>query len=78
MVDYEKYCNRNVYGPYSNVVKWNVLTTYCYMRKFCCKGCWFNGMLESQECRVKSTAFELYKRFGEPSEELKEATKEYY
>lgn len=70
--------NCNVFGPYSNVVKWNTLTTYCYMRKYNCKNCWFNGMLESQECRVKSTALELFKKFGEPPENLiKEAEENY-
>lgn len=69
---------KNIYGPYSNVMKWNVLTTYCYMKKFCCSRCKFNNILESQKCMVKSTALELYKEFGEPSENLKELAKDYY
>lgn len=70
--------NINIFGTHSNITKWNVLTTYCYERRFICKDCWFNKMLESQRCRVKSTAYELYKKYGEPPEELKEQAKDYY
>ena len=48
------------------------------MKKFCCSRCKFNNILESQKCMVKSTAFELYKEFGEPPENLKELAKDYY
>ncbi|MBR2526567.1 hypothetical protein IKE67_08905 [bacterium] len=59
------------YAP-SNIRYWTKGAIECYKSKFDCLHCKTYYIMESGVCQMKATVLELYKKFGEPKEDVED------